>query len=61
VRARGPKYATEAKNLLKDDLEHVCVENVQSCILIGNICMGDSDPQAESLYFGDYAARVVMS
>ncbi|RDW65173.1 hypothetical protein BP5796_09865 [Coleophoma crateriformis] len=51
IRSQGPLYAVEAKKLLKDDLEHICVENIQACILIGNICLGDSDPDAESLYF----------
>lgn len=54
IRSRGPLYAAKAKKLLKDDLEHVCIQNIQACILIGNICLGDSDPDAESLYFGEF-------
>jgi hypothetical protein len=54
VRSRGPVYAIEAKKLLKDDLEHVCIENIQACTLVGNICLGDADPDAESLYFGEF-------
>lgn len=53
IRSHGPLYAAEAKKALKDDLEHVCIENIQACILVGNICLGDSDPDAESLYFGE--------
>ncbi|KAJ4262873.1 hypothetical protein NW762_006486 [Fusarium torreyae] len=50
--ARGPMYRAKAKAALKDDLEHVCIENIQACILIGNNCMGDCRADAESLYFG---------
>jgi hypothetical protein len=53
IRSHGPLYAGEAKKVLKDDLEHVSIQNIQACILIGNICLGDSDPDAESLYFGE--------
>jgi hypothetical protein len=53
MRSHGSLYAEEAKKILKDNLEHVCIENIQACILVGNICLGDSDPNAESLYFGD--------
>lgn len=59
IRSRGPLYAAEAKKLLKDDLEHVCVQNIQACILIGNICLGDSDPDAESLYFGKFSSNAL--
>ena len=45
-------YRAKAKVALKDDLEHVCIENVQACILVGNNCMGDCQADAESLYFG---------
>lgn len=55
IRSHGPLYAAEAKKVLKEDLEHVCIENIQACILVGNICLGDSDPDAESLYFGNFS------
>ncbi|KAH8204113.1 hypothetical protein TruAng_001665 [Truncatella angustata] len=32
VRSHGPKYAAEAKKLLKDDLEHICIENIQALL-----------------------------
>ncbi|KAI5464406.1 hypothetical protein BGZ63DRAFT_412055 [Mariannaea sp. PMI_226] len=51
VRSRGALYCAKAKAALKDDLEHVCIENIQACILVGNNCMGDCDADAESLYF----------
>lgn len=45
-------YCAKAKAALKDDLEHVCIENIQACILVGNNFMGDCNADAESLYFG---------
>ncbi|KIH91221.1 hypothetical protein SPBR_01542 [Sporothrix brasiliensis 5110] len=51
VRARGPIYIAEAKAALKSDIENICIENLQACILVGNICAGDCDSNAESLYF----------
>ncbi|OBT92151.2 hypothetical protein VE01_10043 [Pseudogymnoascus verrucosus] len=51
IRSQAPSFTEAAKRHLKSDLEHSCVENIQACILIGNICLGDSDPDAESIYF----------
>lgn len=51
VRARGPAYASRAKKLLHDDFENICLENVQACILVGNICYDDNHADVESLYF----------
>ena len=54
VRARGVEYAEKAKKLLKDDMERICLENIQASILIGNICFGDCAADVESLYFGSW-------
>lgn len=51
IRGQACSFTEAAKNHLKSDLEHACIENIQACILIGNICLGDSDPDAESIYF----------
>ena len=58
IQQRGPRFTEAAKTLLKSDLEHACIENIQACILIGNICLGDSNPDAESLYFGELKSSV---
>ncbi|KAH8878931.1 hypothetical protein GQ53DRAFT_739544 [Thozetella sp. PMI_491] len=59
VRTRGQLYASQAKAALKDDLEHICIDNLQSSILVGNICFGDGGADAESLYFA-YANRMAQ-
>ncbi|KAF7546536.1 hypothetical protein G7Z17_g8373 [Cylindrodendrum hubeiense] len=51
IRSRGPMYCAKGKAALKDDLENVCIENIQACILVGNNCFGDCSADAESLYF----------
>ncbi|KAF5262559.1 hypothetical protein FOXYS1_6712 [Fusarium oxysporum] len=50
--ARGPMYRAQATAALKEDLEHICIENIQACILVGNNFFGEGDADAESLYFG---------
>jgi hypothetical protein len=60
VRSRGAWYASKAKAALKDNLEHICVENIQACVLVGNTFFGDCDADAESLYFGKSPSDVVL-
>ena len=52
TKACGPIYSKAGKDSFKADLEHVCIENIQACIVIANICLADSDSKAESLYYG---------
>jgi hypothetical protein len=47
-------FSSEAKRLVKADLENICLENVQACILVGNICFAESNADLESLYFGKF-------
>lgn len=54
IQAQCNEFAMEAKRLLKADLEHICLENVQACILIGNLCGADADADSESLFFGSF-------
>ncbi|KAH6871491.1 hypothetical protein B0T10DRAFT_523010 [Thelonectria olida] len=51
IRSRGPIYCAKGKAALMDNLENVCIENIQACILVGNNCFGNCDADAESLYF----------
>lgn len=45
-------FAAYSKKLLAADLEHVCIESIQTCILIANFCAAQLEPQSEALYFG---------
>ena len=52
-------YCAQGRAALKDGLEHVSIETIQACILVGNNCFGDGDADAESLYFGTVVVQAV--
>lgn len=41
----------ESKRLLQADIENICLENIQTCILIANLCVSHGNPSSEALYF----------
>lgn len=45
----------ESKRRLLADLENICVENVQCCVLIANLCAAHLNPTSEALYFRWYS------
>ncbi|KAF7622601.1 hypothetical protein F9C07_2286862 [Aspergillus flavus] len=51
LRSLYPMLTTESKRLLKVDLERVCLENVQTCILVANLCVAHGNPSSEFLFF----------
>lgn len=53
IRSRGSVYASEARKALNDDLGNITMDAIQTCILVGNYCMADCNPNAQSLYFGN--------
>ncbi|EHY59610.1 hypothetical protein ABEF92_008004 [Exophiala dermatitidis] len=52
TRARGPEFAEAAKRLFREDLENICLSNIQACILLGNIYGAEAKSDQESLIFG---------
>ena len=44
------QLTTEAKWLLKADLENVCLENIQTCILLSTLSAGNCENSSEALY-----------
>lgn len=44
----------ESKRLLLTDLENICIENVQTCILIANLYAAHLNPSSEALFFRRY-------
>ncbi|CAG9953260.1 unnamed protein product [Clonostachys rosea f. rosea IK726] len=40
ARALGPCLAAKSKQLLLADLENICLENLQTCILVATLCAG---------------------
>lgn len=41
----------ESKRLLLADLERICVENIQTCILLANLYAAHLNPSSEALFF----------
>ncbi|KAH7150311.1 fungal-specific transcription factor domain-containing protein [Dactylonectria estremocensis] len=44
-------WMNESKRLLLADLESQCVENIQTCVLIANLCSAHLNPSSEALFF----------
>lgn len=51
VQQHGHVWATSARELVRNDIENACIENIQACILAGNICLANSQPDSESIFF----------
>lgn len=52
-RALEARLTTEAKRLLQADLENVCLENVQACILVALLSAGNCQSSSEALFVGE--------
>lgn len=51
IRGLEMKLMNEAKALLLSDIENICVENVQTCIILANLCAAHMNPSSEALFF----------
>ncbi|KAF5662338.1 hypothetical protein FCIRC_11557 [Fusarium circinatum] len=51
IRCLENSYNNESKRLLLADLENICIENVQTCILIANLFAAHLNPSSETLFF----------
>jgi hypothetical protein len=52
VRSLGPRLAHRSRELLLADLENVCLQHVQTCVILANVFAAEIDPCSEALYFG---------
>jgi hypothetical protein len=52
IRLQAEKFTIESKRELKADLENICLENVQACIIVGNLCGAEGNNDSEALFFG---------
>jgi hypothetical protein len=53
IRSEGHAFANRGRKFVQANLEDICLENVQAFILVGNVCLAESNPDSESLYFGE--------
>lgn len=49
-RSLGAPLVAEAKRLLQADLENICMENIQACILVATLCAGGGRTSSEALF-----------
>lgn len=54
LQSLGPILTAESKRLLKMDLERVSLDNIQTCILVANLCVAHANPSSEFLFFREY-------
>jgi hypothetical protein len=55
IRLLEPQLISESKRFLKADLENICLENIQTCVLVANLCAAHSVTSTEALFFGEHA------
>lgn len=51
IRMLKQQLTAQTKRLILADLENICLENLQTCILVANICAADMNPTSEALFF----------
>lgn len=51
IRALEHELMAKAKCLILVDLENICLENIQTCILVANLCAANATPSSEALFF----------
>lgn len=52
LRFLGPSLTDRSRELFQSDLINVSLENIQTCVLLANICAADLETGVEALYFG---------
>jgi hypothetical protein len=57
LRSLEPILTAESKRLLRIDLERVCLDNIQTCVLVANLCVAHANPSSEFLFFREYFSR----
>jgi hypothetical protein len=51
IRTLEHQLTAEAKRLVLADLENICLENIQTCVLVANLCAANATPSSEALFF----------
>lgn len=51
IRLLRDQLTVQSKKLLLDNLEDICLENIQTCILVANLCAANASPSSEALFF----------
>ena len=54
TRSQSPGLAVESRRLLQADISRICLENIQACILVAMLSVGNGDRVSEALFFRTY-------
>ncbi|XEV04491.1 hypothetical protein FSHL1_009778 [Fusarium sambucinum] len=46
----GPTFMQKSKQILKQDMENICLENIQTCVLLANLSSSSKNPESEALF-----------
>lgn len=57
IRRKADSFFSTARYILKLGIDDVKLSNLQSCILVANLCGAEGDSQSEALYFGEYVSQ----
>jgi hypothetical protein len=60
LRSLEPLLTAESKRLLQIDLERVCLENIQTCILVANLCVAHANPSSEFMFFRKFFLLITL-
>ncbi|KAH7180050.1 uncharacterized protein B0J16DRAFT_417639 [Fusarium flagelliforme] len=50
VSSLGPTFMQKSKQLLKEDMENICIENIQTCVLLANLSSSSKNPESEAIF-----------
>ncbi|KAF5578010.1 hypothetical protein FPCIR_11811 [Fusarium pseudocircinatum] len=50
IASLGPAFMEKSKYLLKLDMENICLENIQTCVLLANLSSSSKNPESEALF-----------
>ena len=59
LRPSRAQLAALAKQLVLSQLEDICLQSIQACILLANISAVELKPSAEAMYFGAHSHRAL--
>ena len=60
TRGQGPDLAAESRRLLQADISNICLENIQTCILIAMLSVGHGDSASETIFFRTYCTSRML-
>ena len=59
-RGVGRPLALEAKRLLQADMENICLENIQACILVSMLSAGNCNIASEALFIRKHTVSQIL-